>query len=101
MVSPDAEGVLENTAVVSSDTPDPNPDNNSATERTPVDSAADLSIIKTALPAVVRAGEGLAYTLEVYNAGPSAAQNVTVDDDIVRMQFVDQLMVAEAGDIKG
>ncbi len=41
---------------------------------------ADLSIVKTATPAMVGAGENLNYTLIVHNAGPDAASNVIVSD---------------------
>ena len=81
-VSQDAEGILENTATVSSSTPDPDPDNNSDTALVPVDASADLSIVKTALPSIVTAGETLTYTLTVSNAGPSAAQDVLVYDSL-------------------
>ena len=81
-VHSDAEGILENTASVSSLTPDPDPDNNSDTARIPVDTAADLSLTKTALPPLVTAGELLTYTITVSNAGPSAAQDVLVRDDL-------------------
>ena len=81
-VSQDAEGVLENTATVTSNTPDPDPGNNSDTERTPVDAAADLAVTKTALSPIVAAGEVLTYLLVVTNAGPSAAQDVLVTDNL-------------------
>lgn len=81
-MSPDAEGILENTAAVTSATPDPNPDNNSDTALIPVDAAADLSIAKSAQPAIAAAGESLTYTLTVFNAGPSAAQDVFVADSL-------------------
>lgn len=81
-VSLEAEGILVNTAVVTSDTPDPNPDNNQATERTPIDTAADLAILKQVQPARVHPGETLTYTLQVTNAGPSAAQDVVLQDPL-------------------
>ena len=81
-ISQDAEGILENTAAVSSVTPDPDPDNNSDTALVPVDAAADLAIVKTALPPTVTAGETLTYTLTVSNAGPSAAQDVLIYDSL-------------------
>lgn len=81
-VSLEAEGILVNTAVVTSDTPDPNPDNNQATERTPIDTAADLAVLKQVQPARVHPGETLTYTLQVTNAGPSAAQDVVLQDPL-------------------
>ena len=79
-VSMDAEGLVENTATVSSSTPDPDPGNNSDTVRIPVDVSADLAVVKTGLPVAVRAGEPLVYTMIVTNAGPSAAQDVELAD---------------------
>ncbi|MBC8535831.1 DUF7507 domain-containing protein [Feifania hominis] len=79
-VTPAAAGLIENTAVVSSDTPDPNPDNNEATELTAVGEAADLSVVKTSSPSPVQAGDQLTYTVVIANAGPDAAQNVELAD---------------------
>lgn len=62
--------------------PDPNPDNNQATERTPIDTAADLAVLKQVQPARVHPGETLTYTLQVTNAGPSAAQDVVLQDPL-------------------
>ena len=81
-VAQGTSGTLTNTAVVTSDTPDPNPDNNQATERTPIDTAADLAVLKQVQPARVHPGETLTYTLQVTNAGPSAAQDVVLQDPL-------------------
>jgi uncharacterized repeat protein (TIGR01451 family) len=43
---------------------------------------ADLSITKTVQPAVVPNGGQVTYALNVQNAGPSAAQDVTVSDPV-------------------
>ena len=61
---------------------DPFPDNNTDTEITTVDPLADLSITKTGNPPSVAVGGTLQYTLEVSNAGPSAAAGVTVADTL-------------------
>lgn len=82
LVDTGASGLIENTATISSDTPDPNPDNNTATDITPVDLSADLSIVKQADPRPVTAGELLTFVLTVSNAGPSTATNVILSDDI-------------------
>lgn len=81
-VAQGTSGTLTNTATVASDTPDPNPDNNQATERTPIDTAADLAVLKQVQPARVHPGETLTYTLQVTNAGPSAAQDVVLQDPL-------------------
>ncbi len=73
---------ITNTAYVTSSTPDPNAGNNVDDEITPVEARADLSIVKIAEPASVIAGETLTYTLVVSNAGPSAAQPVTITDQL-------------------
>ncbi len=80
IVNPAATGILENTAVVGSDTPDPNPDNNQDTSLVPIGASADLSVLKTAYPAPVTAGGLLTYTITVFNAGPSTAQGVVLSD---------------------
>ncbi|TMC76013.1 MAG: DUF11 domain-containing protein [Chloroflexi bacterium] len=71
-----------NTVTVGSSTSDPNPDNNSDTEKTEVKTEADLSVTKADDPDPVIAGNDLTYTLIVNNAGPSDAQNVAVSDEI-------------------
>lgn len=85
VLSASAAGEITNTAVVSSTTPDPDPDNNTSTAVTPVTPAlpsADLSIVKTSAPNPVRIGDILTYTLNIFNAGPSTAQNVALRDDV-------------------
>ncbi len=73
-------GSLENTAVVSSDTPDPDPTNNTVTIDTDVSRPADVYITKSAGASV--AGGTLTYTLTVGNNGPVAAENTVVTDAI-------------------
>ena len=75
-------GMLINTAVASSETPDPDSSNNTATIETTVQGSADISVQKTANPSPVTAGELLTYTLTISNAGPSCAKNVIVTDTI-------------------
>jgi uncharacterized repeat protein (TIGR01451 family) len=74
--------LITNTAVVSSTTFDPNAANNSATDEATVSASADLSILKTSSPNPVVAGQMLTYTLAVTNLGPSAAQDVAIQDII-------------------
>jgi uncharacterized repeat protein (TIGR01451 family) len=69
-----------NTATVSSTTADPVAGNNTGTATVDVVAAADLSIVKTASPDPVIAGQQLTYTLTVHNAGPDTAVAPTVTD---------------------
>ncbi len=81
-LSPSASGQIVNTAVVSSSTPDPDPDNNTSTDVTPVEPSADLSVVKTANPSPIFAGEVITYTLDIQNAGPSVAVNTDLADQL-------------------
>ena len=81
-VSQTAVGTIINTATISSTTPDPNPDNNTSTDETDISPLADISVIKGNDQIVVVPGDVLDYTIEVRNAGPSTAQNVTLTDNI-------------------
>lgn len=82
-VSPSAVGKIVNTAVVNSDTPDPNPDNNTDTNRTDIGTGnmADISVSKSAQPAAVVPGALLSYTVIVTNNGPDSAQDVILYDE--------------------
>lgn len=71
---------LSNTAGVASDTPDPDPSDNTATETTDVEKEADLSVAKSTAVTEVSGGERLIYAIEVTNDGPSSATNVVVTD---------------------
>lgn len=75
---------LVNTAMVSSDTPDPNPANNQSTVTTPTLPSADLSIVKQSTPDVAVPGGTISYALRVVNAGPADAQQVTVRISFLR-----------------
>ena len=72
--------VLTNTAALFSNTPDANLANNQSSAAVAVAAQADLSVVKTASPPAVAAGEAVIYTLLVHNAGPSTAVNVVVTD---------------------
>jgi len=66
---------VNDTATVSSSTPDPNPANNTATANDVValGTQADLVTTNSALPASVAAGSNVTYTQTVTNLGPVAA----------------------------
>ncbi|HID44295.1 MAG TPA: DUF11 domain-containing protein, partial [Chromatiaceae bacterium] len=64
-------GTLTNTASVDSGVPDPDPNNNTATEPTTVGAVADLRISKTDNVDPVNAGDQVVYTMVVTNDGPS------------------------------
>ena len=71
---------ITNTANVTSDTPDPNLANNTATVTTLTSTEADVLVTKTAAAGPVLAGDTFAYTITVANLGPSDAQTVTAMD---------------------
>jgi len=79
-IGQEATGVVTNTVRVSSGTFDPNLANNSAQQVTTVTAAADLQISKRDGITTVVPGAILTYTIVVTNAGPSAADAVTVQD---------------------
>lgn len=74
-----------NRAAVAGAEPDPDTTNNQATVTTPVTApatSADVSIVKTSSAAQVGPGGSLTYTLTTKNAGPDAANAVTVTDTL-------------------
>jgi uncharacterized repeat protein (TIGR01451 family) len=102
MVAPSLpdSAVLSNTATVSSSTPDPNPANNTDTEPTNVDTAADVWLDKQATQRSGNPSPVVVYTLIVHNnsgcetdaqstptpncgtGGPSDALNIRVTDTL-------------------
>ncbi|MDJ0768748.1 MAG: hypothetical protein QNJ12_08135, partial [Ilumatobacter sp.] len=82
-LSPDARGVLSNTATVAGDTADPDGSNDSATATRTIDVTSDVTIVKTApSPVPVPGGAPGRWTITLTNNGPSTANGVTVDDPI-------------------
>ncbi|MGH9349394.1 MAG: PxKF domain-containing protein [Vicinamibacterales bacterium] len=82
VVRADALGALTNTATVSGLNPEINTANNFALVESTVAATIDLSIVKTASPESVVVNDDLTYTLTVTNAGPRAANDVRVSDDL-------------------
>ncbi len=77
----DTTGTLTNGVTATSATSDPVTSNNAATASTPTAPSADLSVVKTLdTPAVP--GERVTWTLNLGNAGPSAARDKVVTDVI-------------------
>jgi uncharacterized repeat protein (TIGR01451 family) len=81
-VATSATGTLVNTATVSAraGVTDPDPSDNSATDTDTITATADLSITKTDGLASAVPGTTATYTIEVANAGPSAAVGAAVAD---------------------
>jgi uncharacterized repeat protein (TIGR01451 family) len=72
-------GAIVNSATAASDTPDPNPANNTATVSTAA-LRADLVVTKTVSPPTAPVGTNVTFTIGVNNAGPSNATNVKIAD---------------------
>ncbi len=72
---------IVNTVEATSETPDPNPNNNKKSVEVAVTPEADLVLEKQA-PKTVITGEELTWTLNVKNEGPSDATGVTVVDPL-------------------
>jgi uncharacterized repeat protein (TIGR01451 family) len=72
---------------VGAESGDPDPDDNAPDAPLVIDEgtgapSADLSIVKTASPNPILPGAQLTFTLTISNAGPDAASNVVVTDDL-------------------
>ncbi len=81
-VNSEGSGIIANNAVVSSDTPEANPGDESTTITTSIQETTDLSISKLANPDPVSVGGVLTYEITVDNKGPSVATNVVVVDNL-------------------
>lgn len=77
-----AEAVVQNSASVTSSTPDPDPSNNVSSTSFQPTIIADLAVTKTASVAQVAAGGAFTYTLAVKNNGASDALNAVLDDTL-------------------
>ena len=82
-VIPTLTAVISSTATVSSEQPDPNTANNTASATTQVNPpASDLAVGLFDSPDPVLLGENLTYTIAVTNNGPSTASGVTVSNTL-------------------
>ncbi|MDQ1752831.1 MAG: hypothetical protein QOE71_3887 [Pseudonocardiales bacterium] len=82
-LAPDFTGSVSDTVTTTSDTPDVDPSNNSATSNTLSAPSADLLAIKSqATPNPVVPGGPVSWTITVTNAGPSDAVNPVVTDAV-------------------
>ncbi|MCW2998672.1 MAG: conserved repeat domain protein [Solirubrobacterales bacterium] len=81
-VAGDADGMIENTASVSSTTPDPDPSDNTSSIVTAVVDSADVSITKSVSSPAISDGDTVTYTLTAHNDGPAPANHVTVSDTL-------------------
>lgn len=99
LVNADQElsGELENTADVTSQTPDPDAENNSSTVSGMVAELVDLRILKTAADTTV-IGDELRFEIEVTNQGPSQARGIVMTDVLPEGVTVVEVLTAEAGE---
>lgn len=82
-----SSGTITNTAAVTSSTPDPHPENNTATDITKIQESADISVSKLAHPVPARPGQYLTYIVLVSNAGPSDARDVNLSDIVPDAEY--------------
>jgi uncharacterized repeat protein (TIGR01451 family) len=81
-LDPSLSGSLLNTATVSSDTFDPDLDNNESELTTEMVPSADLVIVKEQIVAPLIEDGPIDYRITVHNQGPSTATNVEITDVI-------------------
>jgi uncharacterized repeat protein (TIGR01451 family) len=81
-VDPGRIADVTNTATASTTASDPDASNDTDSATTTVNTSANLSLVKSDSPDPVQVGQNLTYTLDVANAGPSDARNVTVTDTL-------------------
>jgi uncharacterized repeat protein (TIGR01451 family)/gliding motility-associated-like protein len=75
---------IPNTAHVSSNTPDPDPANNSSSITSAITRSADISLVKVLVtePQNLVAGQPIEYLITYHNEGPSDATNYLITDAV-------------------
>ena len=78
------DGIITNIASVTSDTHDPDGNNNNISEQTTVNATikADLNISKSDDVDPVEIGDNITYTITINNNGPDDAENVVLIDNL-------------------
>jgi len=89
--------ILKNSAMLTSDIPDPNRANNSSTLETKV-SPTDLRVTQSANPSPVTVGSNLTYTITVNNNGPEVVEDLNVMDTIPATVNIVSLVPADSCD---
>jgi uncharacterized repeat protein (TIGR01451 family) len=101
VVASSTDATLTDVASATTDTIDPNPQDNTAGSTVGVATSADLVITKTANTASVAPGQSVTFPITVQNNGPSDAQSVTVTDSFDPSEFsfgsLDRTDVCTAG----
>jgi uncharacterized repeat protein (TIGR01451 family) len=92
--APGVDGSITATSSISSETTDPVPANNTASQVTVVNAPSDLALALSASPSPVPAASTLTYTIGVTNLGPRDATNLVVTD---RLPDGDVLFLGASG----
>lgn len=82
VVTPITSGALTDALQVSATTPDRNTNNNSASFTVTAALPADISVTGSVSKSSATVGDKVTYTIQVSNAGPADAANVTLSDVI-------------------
>ncbi|KAA3659740.1 MAG: DUF11 domain-containing protein, partial [Chloroflexi bacterium] len=81
-IHPSMLGVMTNTAVITTTSPDAEPANNSTFVTTTVEAISDLSVSKYDVEDPVNSGDVITYNVNIHNYGPSSARNITITDTL-------------------
>jgi uncharacterized repeat protein (TIGR01451 family) len=82
VVTADSDGSVTNNVSVTGNEDDPDSGNDSASEDTTIDPAADLAVVKIDAVDPVTVGDDITYTATVTNNGPDNATGVVVTDTL-------------------